>query len=145
MLPQHPSIHQNSAGPRAVCSAVALPGDSPGAAIPVPPPLRFGLVVAQVVTLQALAQVGHTAELLVVVVELVLVLPPLDPACKDSPVTPPARLRALALPGATFPGSSSGSTLPSSCLSVCLPLCAVPHVLSTLLLCPCMPCTSPSA
>lgn len=85
------SIHQSAAGPRAVCSAVTSPADSPGAAVPVPPPLSLSLIVAQVVTLQALAQVRHTAELLVVVVEFVLALPLLDPLCRDSLVTHPAQ------------------------------------------------------
>lgn len=153
--PQHCSIHQNAAGPRAVCSAVSWPGDSPGAAVPVPPPLSLSLIVAQVVALQALAQVGHTAELLVVIVELVLGLPALDPLCRDSPVTHPGPRAGTArchlprqqqwvrvsgqLMASCIPCTSASVQAVSSCPSVCPSAPAVSHVpVPRSILCSCL-------
>lgn len=82
--PEIPSSHQPLWLPEPHALLRGQHRDSTGTAVPVPPPLRFGLEEAEVVALQTLAEVGHAAELLVVIVELVLGVLALDPLCGDS-------------------------------------------------------------
>lgn len=108
--------------------------------VPVPPPLRFSLVEAEVVTLQTLAQIRHTAELLVVIVELVLGLLALDPLC-EQPRGHTAGTRRPPEPGAV--GGHLGFLAPM-CPAVCVPgsvLCACPSV-HAVTLCPMSLCLS---